>query len=287
MRIGVSGWRYAPWRGRFYPRGLPQHEELRYSSEQLATVELNGTFYALQSPTSFATWHDATPRDFKFAVKGGRFITHMKRLRDVTAPLSNFFASGVLRLESKLGPFLWQLPGGFRFDAGRIERFLALLPHDTEAAVGLARRHDAWMRSRAWLEPSTHRRLQHALELRHESFLCTEMIDLARHHGIALVFSHTAGVWPYTEEITSDFVYVRLHGPGRLYASDYDENARAYWAERIRTWRTGAQPDDAKTFSERAPPRRKRRDVWVFFDNTDKVHAPGNALAMARALAEA
>jgi uncharacterized protein YecE (DUF72 family) len=287
IRVGVSGWRYEPWRRHFYPEGLPQRDELRFASEHLDAVEINGTFYSLQRPERFGTWYAQTPRDFRFAVKGSRFVTHIKRLRDVTVPLANFFASGVLRLEEKLGPLLWQLPRSFQWDAERVDGFLASLPRDFASAARLGHRHDGRLKARAWLRFRTNRRLRHALEARHESFFCDEMVRVLRRHRVALVFSHTDGQWPYAEELTADLVYLRLHGPGRLYASDYDEQAREHWARRIEAWRDGGEPEDAKTITERRPPRHARRDVWVFFDNTDKRHAPHNAAALIERLARA
>src|SRR5690349_1355949 len=135
IRIGISGWTYAPWRGKFYPEGLPHARELAFASRAFNSIEINGTFYSLQRPESFARWFDATPEGFLFAVKGPRFITHMKRLKDVETPLANFLASGVLRLGPKLGPILWQLPERQRFELRRLEDFFALLPRDTEAAL--------------------------------------------------------------------------------------------------------------------------------------------------------
>ncbi len=287
IRVGVSGWRYAPWRGHFYPEGVRPRDELRYASERLDALEINGTFYALQRPERFGEWYAQTPRGFRFAVKGSRFITHMKRLEDTTTPLANFFASGVLRLEEKLGPFLWQLPASLRWDAERVDAFLGRLPRDFEAAARLGRRHDGRLKARAWLRFRTNRRVRHALEVRHESFLCEEMVRALRRHRVALVFSHTAGRWPYAEELTAGFVYLRLHGPGALYASDYDARARERWARRIETWCDGGQPDDAETITDRTPPRRERRDVWVFFDNTDKRHAPRDARALMERLENA
>jgi uncharacterized protein YecE (DUF72 family) len=149
-RIGISGWTYPPWRGRFYPKGWPQHRELEYASRQVSSIEINGSFYSLQRPESYGTWYDASPRGFVFSIKGSRFITHMKRLKDVETPMANFFASGVLRLEEKLGPFLWQLPPSFRFGPERLRKFFNLLPRDTRAAANLAEKHDERLRGRAW-----------------------------------------------------------------------------------------------------------------------------------------
>ena len=142
VRIGISGWTYGGWRRNFYPPGLRHSDELHYASREFDTIEINGTHYSLQHPDSFARWRDQTPGGFIFAVKGSRFITHLKQLRDIETPLANFFASGVLRLEEKMGPFLWQFSPRFRFDRDRLEPFFALLPRDTEAAAVLARRHD-------------------------------------------------------------------------------------------------------------------------------------------------
>ncbi|MGH8269029.1 MAG: DUF72 domain-containing protein, partial [Steroidobacteraceae bacterium] len=151
IRIGVSGWRYAPWRGLFYPPGLPQRAELAYASRRFPTIELNGSFYSLQRPESYAQWYAETPDGFVFSVKGGRYITHMLRLRGIEQPLANFFASGVFNLREKLGPILWQLPPNFKYDRERMERFFRLLPRDTEAARTLARRRSAWMKGRVRL----------------------------------------------------------------------------------------------------------------------------------------
>ena len=146
VRIGVSGWRYAPWRGEFYPKSLRQAEELSYLASQLSTVEINGTFYSLQSPASFAAWHAATPEGFVFAVKGSRYLTHILRLKEFERPLANFFASGLFNLGEKLGPLLWQFPPNLRFEPDRFETFMAALPHDTTAALApLPARRDARM----------------------------------------------------------------------------------------------------------------------------------------------
>src|SRR5437763_1828647 len=149
LRIGISGWTYAPWRGTFYPEDLAQKRELEYASRQLNSIEINGSFYSLQTPKSYAAWYEATPEGFVFSVKGGRFITHMKKLKDVEKPLANFFASGVLALREKLGPILWQFPPQFGFDAERFERFFEMLPRDMTAAAKLAKRHDERMKGRA------------------------------------------------------------------------------------------------------------------------------------------
>src|SRR5712672_694968 len=182
IRIGISGWRYGGWRGSFYPRELRQKDELSYASRHVDTIEINGTHYSLQHPDSFARWHDETPEGFVFAVKGSRFITHMKQLRDIETPLANFFASGVLRLEEKLGPFLWQFSPRFRFDPARLDHFLALLPRDTETAAALTERHDHRLSGRAWTRTERRRELRHAIEIRHSSFLDPTFVALLRRH---------------------------------------------------------------------------------------------------------
>src|SRR5438105_12988882 len=201
VRIGISGWTYGGWRGSFYPSGLRHSDELSYASRQVDTIEINGTHYSLQRPDSFARWHDETPEGFVFAVKGSRFITHLKQLRDIETPLANFFASGILRLEEKLGPFLWQFSPRFRFDVEKLDRFLALLPRDSEAAAHLATRHDHRVKGRAWTRTGCQRRRRHALEIRHSSFLDPDFLRLLRHDNVALVFAD-AVVWPYSVYVT-------------------------------------------------------------------------------------
>lgn len=282
--IGISGWRYVPWRGKFYPAGLAQRRELEYASGQLPSIEINGSFYALQKPASYAAWYEATPPGFVFAVKGNRFITHMLRLRDVEKPLANVLASGVFELREKLGPMLWQFPPNLAFDAERFEAFLALLPHDTHAAAELARGHEARMKGRTTLDPGLTKRLRHAVEIRHDSFEDPAFIALLRKYRVALVVADTAGKWPQIEDVTADFMYLRLHGDKELYASGYDDDAIANWARKIRAWRDGGQPKDARLVSGKAPRKRATRDVYCYFDNDIKVHAPRDAQRLIRAL---
>jgi uncharacterized protein YecE (DUF72 family) len=271
IRIGVSGWRYTPWRGVFYPRDLPQRLELSYAARKFPSLEINGSFYSLQRPEYYREWHDATPDDFVFALKGSRFITHMKKLRDVAAPLANYFASGVFELRAKLGPVLWQFPPNFRYERERMARFFALLPQDTHAALRLARKRDARMKGRARLAVDARRPLRHAVEIRHESFLDASFLDLLRDHNIALVIAETAQRWPMPQDITADFVYMRLHGDKELYKSGYSDRALDRWAQRIRAWHR---------------PRSSRpRDVYCYFDNTDvKLRAPVDAQTLMRKL---
>ena len=284
LRIGISGWRYAPWRGTFYPPKLAQRRELEYAANQLNSIEINGSFYSLQRPSSYREWYAQTPADFVFAVKGGRFITHMKRLRDVETPLANFFASGVLALREKLGPILWQFPPSFAFDVERFETFFRMLPRDTAAAAALAKRHNAKVRGRALTKTDKKRRVRHAIEIRHDSFKTPRFIQLLRKYNIALVFADTAGRWPYMEDITADFIYCRLHGDEELYVSGYTDAALKTWADRIRTWQAGKEKPDGHRVSDRRAKKRARRDVYVYFDNDVKVRAPFDAMNLMRRL---
>lgn len=277
IRIGISGWRYAPWRGEFYPPGLAQHRELEFASRALPSIEINGSFYSLQRPESYAAWYQATPKHFVFSCKGNRYLTHILRLRDIDAPLANVLASGVFNLREKLGPFLWQFPPNFQFDPERMEHFLSLLPHDTEAALALARRHEARMKGRSALDIDKQRKLRHAVEIRHESFLDEAFIALLRKYQVAVVVADTAGKWPSIEDLSADFMYLRLHGEKELYASGYTEQALDYWARRIRAWSGGGQPQDARLVSAHAAPKRASRDVFCYFDNDIKVRAPFDA----------
>jgi uncharacterized protein YecE (DUF72 family) len=285
IRIGVSGWRYTPWRGVFYPENLPQRLELHYASRALSSIEINGSFYSLQRPEFFARWYEDTPEDFAFAVKGPRFITHMKRLRDVETPLANFFASGVFNLREKFGPILWQFPPQFRFNAEKFASFFKLLPRDTGEALRLARRRDYRLKGRARLAIDEERPLRHAVEIRHESFRDPQFIHLLREHGIALVIAETASKWLMLQDVTTDFMYLRLHGDKKLYVSGYSDRALERWAERIRSWHAGGEPPDADKVISTAPPSSSPRDIFCYFDNTDvKLRAPVDAQNLARKL---
>jgi uncharacterized protein YecE (DUF72 family) len=263
VRVGISGWRYPSWRGTFYPPGLPQRAELAFASGRMRTIEINGSFYSLQRPASYLAWYAETPSDFVFAVKGGRFITHNKKLRECEQPLANFFASGVLALRDKLGPVLWQLPPQLAFDSERLASFFALLPRSTRAAAELASCHDARLRHGPYTSVDADRPLRHALEVRHASYLNKSFIRLLAKHDIALCIADTAQRWPTLFDVTSDFVYVRLHGDKRLYVSGYQRAALDAWAERIDVF------------------RRAKRDVFVYFDNDVKVRAPYDAMNLA------
>ena len=284
--IGISGWRYVPWRGKFYPPGLAQHRELEYAATQLPSIEINGSFYSLQRPSSYAAWHAATPPGFVFAVKGNRFITHMLKLRDIEGPLANVLASGVFELKEKLGPFLWQFPAMVKFEPERFEHFFSLLPQDTDAALALARQYQPRMEGKVSLDAGPRRPLRHAVEIRHDSFRDPAFIAMLRRYNVALVVADTAGRWPQCEDVTADFVYIRLHGDEELYASGYGDAAIAAWAARIDAWRRGKQPEDAQLVSPAAPPKKKARDVYCYFDNDIKVHAPYDAQRLIKAVAD-
>jgi uncharacterized protein YecE (DUF72 family) len=263
VRIGISGWRYPPWRGVFYPAGLPQRAELAYAAQQLGSIEINGSFYSLQRPTSYLSWRAEVPENFVFAVKGGRFVTHMKKLRDADVALANFFASGVLALAEKLGPILWQLPPSLPFDAERLAQFFSALPRSTAQAARLASGHDDRLADRSWTTTDQDRPIRHALEIRHSSYQIPAFPALLREHDIGLVVADTAGRWPLLQDVTSDFVYIRLHGDKELYVSGYDDEALDKWARRIVDWSSAG------------------RDVYAYFDNDVKVRAPFDAIALA------
>jgi uncharacterized protein YecE (DUF72 family) len=283
VRVGISGWRYAGWRGKFYPKDLPQRRELEFASTSFNSIEINGSFYSLQLPSSYQRWYEATPPDFLFSIKGARFISHMKKLRDVETPLANFFASGVLALREKLGPILWQLPPNFGWNRERLEEFFALLPRNTRDAAKLGTKHNDKLKARAFLKIDVSRRLRYALEVRHPSFMTPEFFALLRKHDIAFVFADTAGKWPYAEDLTAALVYIRLHGAEQLYVSGYNDSALEWWANRIEHWRKGRQPREATLIAPPAVDTRPR-DVFVYFDNDAKVHAPFDAIRLAKHL---
>jgi uncharacterized protein YecE (DUF72 family) len=243
-RVGISGWRYAPWRGDFYPRGLQQRRELEFASSRLRTIEINGTFYGLQKESSWRVWRDTVPDDFVFCVKGGRYITHLLRLRNPEDALEEFFAQGLFQLGPKLGPILWQLPAAVDFEPKTLEHFLSLLPR--RAPDGSP--------------------LRHAMEVRSHTFINETYFSMLERHGVASVIADTAGTFPVLDRVLGDLVYVRLHGDVELYASGYSDSALDHWAERARGWLD------------------EGRDVFVFFDNDIKVRAPYDAMGLASRL---
>jgi uncharacterized protein YecE (DUF72 family) len=264
-RIGISGFDYKSWRGEFYPEGLPRREWLQYAADAFDSIELNGTFYSLKSPDVFRRWAAEVPRNFVFAVKGSRFITHNLKLKNAERALANFYASGVFALGSKTGPFLWQLPATYAFNAERIQSFLNLLPRDSTAAAALAKRHDDRV-SEVLTHAGVRRRYRHAFEVRHPSFFTGEFSSMLREAGMGWVVADTAGKFPYAETVTARFVYVRLHGSRKLYTSRYTDAELQTWASRCRRW------------------SRRGLDVYVYFDNDAKVHAPRDARRLRRLL---
>ena len=270
FHVGTSGWRYPRWRGDFYPRGLPQRLELTYAAERMTSMELNGSFYSLQRPTSYAAWRAAVPSSVDFAVNGGRFITHLKQLRGVETPLANFFASGLLALGAQLGPVLWQLPERLTFDPDRLASFFDLLPRSTSAAAELARAHDDKLADdRALTTTDLDRPIRHALEPRHPSFDTEQARALCAEHDVAVVVADSAGRWPTMRDATSDFRYVRLHGETELYASGYTEESLERWAAQCTSWVD------------------QGHDVFVYFDNDAKGHAPHDAVRLLELLGAA
>lgn len=278
IRIGLSGWSYDDWDGEFYPLDLPERDRLRYVAERFDTVEVNGTFYSLTSPTVVRKWREQTPARFIFAVKGSRYITHTKRLHDAARAVANFMASGLLDLGAKLGPILWQLPPNLAFDHQTLDRFLGLLPHDTTGAVALAHEHDERVEEVSYGDGKNHR-MRHVIEFRHPSFFQDDAVGLVKKHGLAMACSHSKE-WQVAADVTAGFVYVRLHGPGEAYASGYDDAALRRWADRANTWREGGDVEDLPTVSRLVPPRRDQRDVYFYFDNTAGGHAPYDALRL-------
>jgi len=263
VRIGISGWRYAPWRGVFYPAELPSAAELAYAGQVFSTLEINGSFYSLQRPESYALWYHQTPPGFLFAVKGGRYITHMLKLRKVERPLANFFASGLLNLREKLG----------------------LLPTNTAEALSLARRRERWMKGRTRLAIDAVRPLRHAIEIRHESFVTPAFVKLLRKYGFALTVAETAGRWPLLGDVTADFLYLRLHGEKRLYTAGYGDRSLERWARRIRIWESGGRPEDIPCVLPGRDSSATSREVFCYFDNTDgKLRAPVDAQTLVRKL---
>jgi uncharacterized protein YecE (DUF72 family) len=261
--IGVSGWRYKGWRGDFYPTGLVQRRELEYVASRTTSAEVNGSFYSLLRPSTYAGFRAQTPDDFVLAVKGGRYLTHLKRLAGVETALANFLASGVLTLGDKLGPLLWQLPPTLAYGEELLTSFFGLLPRTTAEAAALAARHDDKLGpDRVSLEAAQDLPLRHALEVRHPTFCTDTTVALLREHGIALVLADSPHRWPLLEQDTADFRYVRLHGHPDLYASGYSPAELDFWAEKVRTW-TGAG-----------------QDVHVYFDNDVRGRAPYDAVAL-------
>ncbi len=283
--IGMSGWTFEGWRGSFYPEGLKQKDELAYASRQVRSIEVNGTFYSLMKPASYQSWYEQTSEDFVFSIKGPKYITHERRLKDFEKPLSNFLASGLLALREKLGPILWQFPPNMPFDPARFEPFFAALPRDTFAAAALAKGHSDWLAGRTVLDVSENLPLRHAVEGRHPSFRSVAFVELARKYGIAIVVGDTDGRWPYIEDVCSDFIYLRLHADESKHPRGYSKTALERWAKRFEAWSLGSQPVDAELLIPGEPSKIPRL-VFAYFDNEVKETAALNAVSISAYLTQ-
>jgi uncharacterized protein YecE (DUF72 family) len=261
IRVGIGGWTYEPWRGLFYPLGLPHKEELAYASRRLTAIEVNGTFYASQKPETFAKWRAETPDGFVFALKGPRFATNRRELKGAGESVARFVDSGIVELGDKLGPINWQLAASKAFDPDDIEAFLALLPRE---AGGLP--------------------LRHVLEVRHASFMVPAFLAILRRHGVAAVFADKPA-YPFFFDITAPFVYLRLQGAAECEVLGYPAATLDAWAERARAWAAGRQPVDLPLIDPAAETRRTPRDVFIFMINGHKPKAPAAAMALIARLA--
>ncbi|MCD7060575.1 DUF72 domain-containing protein [Pelagibacterium xiamenense] len=259
IRVGVGGWTFEPWRGTFYPEKHPQKRELEYASRQLTAIEVNGTYYGSQKPESFAKWHDETPSDFVFSLKGPRFTTNRRVLADAGESIERFVTSGITELKSKLGPINWQFMATKKFDPEDFEAFLKLLP---KSVAG--------------------RELRHVVEVRHESFKSSEFVAMLREYGVAQVIAADSE-FPQISDITAPFVYVRAMGTQEGEAQGYSDTALDTWAERAKVWADGAAPGDfepvASDAAEKTP-----RDVFLFFISGHKVANPAAAMAVIKRL---
>lgn len=251
---------------------------MEFASRQLNSIEINGSFYSLQKPKSWEAWHAATPEDFVFSIKGGCYITHILRLRGVEVAMANFFASGLLCLREKLGPFLWQLPPSLAYHPEELETFLKLLPKTTGEAAHLAAHHDAKVAGQTVLKTHNDRPMRHAMEVRHNSFHCPGFVEQLRKYGVALVVADTAGKWPYMEDVTADFIYARLHGDEELYVSGYTPSALSAWEKKVCSWSKGKIPRGSALTTTKPKAPVKSRDVYVYFDNDVKIRAPYDAM---------
>lgn len=260
IRVGVGGWTYEPWRDNFYPEGLKHDAELAYASRKLSAIEINATYYRLQSPASFAKWRDATPDDFVFSVKASRYSTNRRVLGEAGEAIERFFASGLAELGGKLGPVVWQFAPNKKFDPDDFADFLELLPAKLGATV-----------------------LRHAMEVRHASFQCPEYVSLARRHGVATVFADSAD-YPSFSDLTADFVYARLMRTAPEIDTGYTPAAIAAWADAAKTWAGGGAPAELARVDVDAESAAVPRDVFMFFISGAKERAPAAAMSTLAAL---
>jgi uncharacterized protein YecE (DUF72 family) len=255
IRIGIGGWTYEPWRGSFYPQGLAQKRELEYAAGKLNSIEVNGTYYGSQKPETFAKWHDETPDDFVFSLKGPRFTTNRRVLAEAGSSVERFLTSGVLELKDKLGPINWQFAATKKFDASDFEAFLKLLPASLEG-----------------------RRLRHVVEVRHESFRSTDFLALARHYKVAVVIAGDSE-FPQIADPSADFIYARIMGTSEDHGEGYAPAALDAWAGRARRWQAGEAPDDLQGAG--APPLPANgRDVFLYVISGFKQRNPAAAMAL-------
>jgi uncharacterized protein YecE (DUF72 family) len=256
IRIGVGGWTYEPWRGAFYPHDLVQKRELEYAASKLTSIEINGTFYGSQKPATFAKWRDETPDGFVFSLKAPRYSTHRRVLAEAGPMIERFLRSGVLELKDKLGPINWQLMPTTKFSPADFEGFLKLLPKE----------HDGHA-------------LRHAVEVRHASFRVPELVDMARHYGIAVVIAGDSEEYPLIADVTAPFVYARLMGTQPNEPLGYPAAALDLWSERARSWAAGGSPDSLETVTpgKKAP---AARDVFLYVISGHKVSNPAAAQAL-------
>ena len=254
--IGIGGWTFEPWRGVFYPEGLVQAKELEYASRQLTSIEINGTYYGSQSPETFRKWRDSTPEGFVFSVKGSRFTTNRKILSEAGESITRFIESGVLELEDRLGPLLWQFAPTKKFDADDFAGFLDALP---QKAGG--------------------RGLRHVVEVRHDSFRDPEFMALLRERNIGLVYAEHFQ-YPEMADVTADFVYARLQKGSDDIVTAYPEGELDAWAGRLKAWAGGGQPNDLPRVERDLVPQPKPRDVFAYVIHEGKVRAPAAAKAL-------
>jgi uncharacterized protein YecE (DUF72 family) len=266
IRVGMSGWTYAPWRGDFYPKGLSQKKELEYAASKLTSIEINGTFYSLQKPDSFQSWADQVPKDFIFAVKAPQFMTHVLRLKECEEPLATFLASGLFKLGPKLGPILWQLPPNVMLKDDRFDKFFKLLPHNSMKAAELSLKHSDKIKDRACTEPGGKYPIRHAFEFRHKSFQNETFLQMMKELGIAAVVADSSSKTPLIEEVTAGFVYVRMHGEDKKYKKGYTPAAIKKWAKQVKAWADSGL------------------DVFVYFSTDEKEYSPFDAMNLIKAL---
>lgn len=254
IRIGIGGWTYAPWRGAFYPKDVTQKRELEYASRQLTSIEVNGTYYGSQKPESFAKWHDETPDDFVFALKGPRFATNRRVLAEAGESIERFLSSGITELKNKLGPINWQFMGTKKFDPQDFEGFLKLLPKSVE---GLP--------------------LRHAVEVRHDSFRVPEFIALAREYQVAVIVAGDSD-FPQIADVTAPFVYARIMGTNEA-DNGYDDATLDSWVARARCWASGQVPEGMETAAEPVADD-VQREVFLYVISGFKERNPAAAMAM-------